>query len=188
MCRIEDIKGNMKDIDVFFFDMGSTVLDFHASKKSDIEMEETGLLKVKKYIEKMYYFIDIEKLNLEVFQPWLEYINTSRKEMLQEKRIDKLKGIYQDKKLIFADSIGNPIEHKRPNREVKKICQKINIPDRTFHSIRHSYATRLFELNVPVKTVQHLLGHSTINTTMNIYTHVMEEQKTDEVQKLNKLL
>ena len=106
----------------------------------------------------------------------------------QEKRIDKLKGIYQDKKLIFADSIGNPIEHKRPNREVKKICQKINIPDRTFHSIRHSYATRLFELNVPVKTVQHLLGHSTINTTMNIYTHVMEEQKTDEVQKLNKLL
>ncbi|WP_150263533.1 tyrosine-type recombinase/integrase, partial [Parvimonas micra] len=59
---------------------------------------------------------------------------------------------------------------------------------RTFHSIRHSYATRLFELNVPVKTVQHLLGHSTINTTMNIYTHVMEEQKTDEVQKLNKLL
>ena len=66
--------------------------------------------------------------------------------------------------------------------------KKINIPDRTFHSIRHSYATRLFELNVPVKTVQHLLGHSTINTTMNIYTHVMEEQKTDEVQKLNKLL
>ena len=50
MCRIGDIKGNMKDIDVFFFDMGSTVLDFHASKKSDIEMEETGLLKVKKYI------------------------------------------------------------------------------------------------------------------------------------------
>jgi len=90
MCRIEDIKGNMKDIDVFFFDMGSTVLDFHASKKSDIEMEETGLLKVKKYIEKMYYFIDIEKLNLEVFQPWLEYINTSRKEMLQEKRIDEM--------------------------------------------------------------------------------------------------
>ena len=90
MCRIGDIKGNMKDIDVFFFDMGSTVLDFHASKKSDIEMEETGLLKVKKYIEKMYYFIDIKKLNLEVFQPWLEYINTSRKEMLQEKRIDEM--------------------------------------------------------------------------------------------------
>lgn len=106
----------------------------------------------------------------------------------QEKNINRLKGIYQDKKLIFADSIGNPIEHKKPNREVKKICKHINIPDRTFHSIRHSYATRLFELNVPVKTVQHLLGHSTINTTMNIYTHVMEEQKTDEVQKLNKLL
>ena len=51
MCRIGDIKGNMKDIDVFFFDMGNTVLDFHASQKSDTEMEKAGLLKVKKYIE-----------------------------------------------------------------------------------------------------------------------------------------
>ena len=39
----------------------------------------------------------------------------------------------------------------------------------------HSYASRLFENNVKDKTVQKLLGHSNISTTLNIYTHVQEE-------------
>ena len=51
--------------------------------------------------------------------------------------------------------------------------------------MRHTYATRLFENNVPVKTVQSLMGHNDITTTMNIYTHVTPQQMTDEVQKLN---
>lgn len=53
--------------------------------------------------------------------------------------------------------------------------------------MQHTYATRLFENNVPVKTVQALMGHSDITTTMNIYTHVTPQQMTDEVQKLNKI-
>ena len=39
----------------------------------------------------------------------------------------------------------------------------------------HSYASRLFENNVKDKTIQLLLGHSNISTTLNIYTHVQEE-------------
>lgn len=53
--------------------------------------------------------------------------------------------------------------------------------------MRHTYATRLFENDVPIKTVQALMGHSDIATTMNIYTHVMPEKMTDDVQKLNHL-
>ncbi len=62
------------------------------------------------------------------------------------------------------------------------------MPYRNFHSLRHTYATRLFENNVPIKTVQALLGHKDIATTMNIYTHVMPEKMTNEVQCLNKIL
>ena len=39
------------------------------------------------------------------------------------------------------------------------------------HQIRHDYATSLFKAEVPVKAVQHLLGHSDYSTTMNIYVH-----------------
>ncbi|WP_410497288.1 tyrosine-type recombinase/integrase [Cellulosilyticum sp. ST5] len=64
----------------------------------------------------------------------------------------------------------------------------MGLPYRNFHSLRHTYATRLFENNVPLKTVQALLGHKDIATTMNIYTHVMPEKMTNEVQCLNKIL
>lgn len=41
---------------------------------------------------------------------------------------------------------------------------------------------------IPPKTVQHLMGHSDIETTMNIYTHIMKEQKLEAVEKVNSIL
>ena len=65
--------------------------------------------------------------------------------------------------------------------------KKIDIEPMKFHALRHTYATRLFEQGEAPKTVQKLLGHADINTTMNIYTHVMKEKKTEAVEKLNYL-
>lgn len=94
-----------------------------------------------------------------------------------------------DKKnqLIFCDKDGKPIERKRPTRRLNKLCRDLNIIERSFHSVRHTYATRMFELDIPVKTVQVLLGHSEIATTMDIYTHVMTDKKVEAIEKLNNL-
>lgn len=56
-----------------------------------------------------------------------------------------------------------------------------------FHALRHTYATRLFERGVPLKTVQKLLGHASIKITADIYTHVMRTEKIEAVEKLNDL-
>ena len=46
------------------------------------------------------------------------------------------------------------------------------------HGFRHTHASLLFESgNMSIKAVQHRLGHSDIQTTMNIYTHVTQLQK-----------
>ena len=58
---------------------------------------------------------------------------------------------------------------------------------RPLHSIRHSYATRLFEEGVDIKTVQELMGHSDYKTTLDIYTHVMPEKKKEAVSVFDKL-
>jgi site-specific recombinase XerD len=45
----------------------------------------------------------------------------------------------------------------------------------------------LFEADIPLKTVQELLGHADISTTANVYTHVLPRQKIKAVDRLNDL-
>lgn len=44
----------------------------------------------------------------------------------------------------------------------------------TPHILRHTYATSLLMAGTNIKVVQHLLGHEKVDTTLNIYTHLME--------------
>ena len=57
-------------------------------------------------------------------------------------------------------------------------------PTLTAHSLRHGYATILFEADVDVYTAKKLLGHADINTTMAIYTHLREKKRHESVDKL----
>lgn len=84
---------------------------------------------------------------------------------------------FTDDAFVFSDEYLKPIEEKRANRRIQAICRKIGIEPRPLHSIRHSYATRLFEADVDIKTVQKLMGHFDYRTTLNIYVHVMDEEK-----------
>lgn len=55
------------------------------------------------------------------------------------------------------------------------------------HALRHTFATRCFERDIPPKTVQHLLGHATVQMTMDLYTHITEQKKQADMQKLEGL-
>lgn len=102
---------------------------------------------------------------------------------------EKLKAgpLYNDNDFVFATETGSPIDARNLLRAYKKILEKAGVPYRKFHALRHTYATKLFERGVPIKTVQMLLGHSDISVTANIYTHVMPEKKIDAVEKINDL-
>ena len=93
--------------------------------------------------------------------------------------------LYYESNLVFTTPIGTPINQSNLRKSYNRILDKANIDRLKFHSLRHTYATRLFEQNVQIKTVQVLLGHSDITTTMNIYTHVTEEVKNDAIDKIN---
>jgi len=56
------------------------------------------------------------------------------------------------------------------------------------HALRHTYATRLLEMNEHPKVVQVLLGHSPISLTLDTYSHVMPEIKQKAAEKLNDVL
>lgn len=104
-----------------------------------------------------------------------------------KQNIEKLKAgrVYQDNNYIFCNELGLPLNSSNLRKCYKRLLNKADISHKTFHSLRHTYATRLFENNVSVKTVQQLLGHSSINTTMNIYIHVTNSFKEQEIDKIN---
>lgn len=122
--------------------------------------------------------------------PLPDNIVTELEKYKSKQNIEKIKNrdIYNDMNYIFADKLGNPLESKRPNRNFQSVLKSIDIKPIKFHSLRHTYATRLFEQSVPIKTVQKLMGHKDSSTTLDIYTHVMPSEKIKAVEKINNLL
>lgn len=88
---------------------------------------------------------------------------------------------------VFTDEMGRIIDNKKPNRNLQSILKTLGIEPIKFHGLRKTYATRLFENGVPPKTVQTLLGHADIQTTLNIYTEVMDTEKQKAVDTLNNI-
>ena len=66
----------------------------------------------------------------------------------------------------------------------KKYIEKLGFPHASFHSLRHSFATRCVEQNVDINALSTLLGHSTIVTTAARYVHTSFEHIENQINKL----
>lgn len=89
----------------------------------------------------------------------------------------KLASPKTDENLVFCSKNGTPRQVANIRRSHLNICKRANIREITFHALRHTFATRMIENQVDVKTVSELLGHSSIEITLNTYVHSTDESK-----------
>ncbi len=66
----------------------------------------------------------------------------------------------------------------------RQMLKKYNIQIFSFHTLRHTYATRCAEHGMDAKTLSRLLGHSSSNTTLNIYVHPSLEMAKQYVEQI----
>ncbi len=66
----------------------------------------------------------------------------------------------------------------------KSYLKDCNLRHYTFHQIRHSFATHCIEIGFEVKSLSEILGHSTVNITLNRYVHSSFELKRVNMNKL----
>ena len=62
--------------------------------------------------------------------------------------------------------------------------KKAGLDHKTFHALRHTFATRALETNANIKVVSEILGHASIQITLDTYSHVSLELQQETMQRL----
>ena len=87
------------------------------------------------------------------------------------------------KDLVFINRKGMPTKNSSYDTHLYKLCDEAGIKHISMHVLRHSYATRAIERQIPPKTLQRLLGHASLQVTMDTYVHVTENTKIEAIKQ-----
>lgn len=88
-----------------------------------------------------------------------------------------------EKKALFLNGRGSRLTSRSVERLVKAYGERAGIPQVvTPHALRHSFATHLLEMGADLRSVQELLGHSSLSTTQR-YTHLTLDHLTEVYDK-----
>jgi integrase len=91
--------------------------------------------------------------------------------------------------LVFGNRSGRPTrESKLLQKVLQPAAEAAGLGRVTWHQFRHIHSSLLNDLHVPVKIAQEQLGHSSISTTLNIYTHVVDASHRKAIEALEREL
>lgn len=93
---------------------------------------------------------------------------------------DKVLSLFPKKDKPFSNWTKNMVDY-----HFKAITKKLGFKKITIHSLRHTFATRSIELGADMAVVQQWLGHASISLTIDTYTHLDNDFKHEEFNKIS---
>lgn len=88
---------------------------------------------------------------------------------------------------MFTSAVGTPIDPRNCTRIVQAACVDAGLRKVRLHDFRHGCVSVLLALGVLPRTAMEIVGHSTIEMTMNVYGHVTLDDKRDALDRLGDL-
>ena len=188
--------------DFDFFAFIATIL-FTGLRRSEIlglEWEDTDLESGVLFIRKRYVhgengYIHEEKTKTESSRRKIKMPDNLVAILKKYKKIQlenqlKLGQIYNnDIDFVFRKPNGDVYHPKYYNDKFNEYLDIAGLSQKfTLHSLRHTFATINMKNNIKPKVVQEMLGHSTISTTLDIYSHVDINMQEEAMKKINNLI
>ncbi|UAK16806.1 site-specific integrase [Sporolactobacillus terrae] len=100
---------------------------------------------------------------------WLDDLKSSQKKSAVKS------GLRNKSNLCFVNDQMNLVTNTAVNKCLKSLCTKIEINSITFHSLRHTHASMLLYKGINIKYISRRLGHKSVITTLNTYSHIIDE-------------
>ena len=95
---------------------------------------------------------------------------------------------WKDTGLVFLTSTGTPFDPKNFQNAFKAMLKRHNMRIINVHGIRHTFATRSLESGMDIKTLSRILGHSSIQISLDLYAHVTDQLQLEHISNLEMFL
>lgn len=155
-------------------------IKLNAAIVSKQEQKDEGVLHSEVILQTPKTKKSVRTLYIE--EPLVSMLKNLRKEQL--KKHMECGEAFENSGFVFTNDYGIMIHPRTVQDHFKRAIKKAGLPNLHFHSLRHTAATLMLHNGVDVRTVQEVLGHEDIQTTLGIYTHVMEVMKKDAQKKI----
>lgn len=94
---------------------------------------------------------------------------------------------WKNNDLVWCTPVGDFFNIVTLARHFNLLQEQLGLPHMRIHDLRHSAATLLLYMGVPMKVVQEILGHSSITITMDLYGHLLPGMQEDAMQRMDNL-
>jgi integrase len=95
---------------------------------------------------------------------------------------------WQERAPVFPSRVGTPYEPDGLHDDFKRILTKAELPDIRFHDLRYSAASLMLAQGIPLRSIQDILGHSSITLTANLYAQVGEQLRREAADAMGAML
>ncbi len=178
------------------FKTGMRISEFCGLTLDDIDMKNRKIRidhQLQRTRDGVYLVVDTKTTYGERFLPMDDDVCGCFQNLIKKRRkVDKEPGVDGKKGFLVLDVNGMPYLANHWEKRFQYALGKYNriykeeLPAITPHVCRHTYCTNMAKSGVSPKTLQYLMGHADIATTLNVYTHLKYDDAEKEVRELER--